>query len=138
MTQYIPKSFLIMKLGLISSTLQYKNNGAPYSHVFYTDYQLRDGTRSFSPSLLPGYHVAVSCIFQNKLTTNIRNACVTCASVYVSLWTCITHVVGTEIYTVTLWALVFLMGTKCKSPQWKSFRFRLKAWVKVKLRLGLG
>ena len=41
-------------------------------------------------------------------------------------------------YTLSLWGLVCLMGTKCKSPQHESLNFRVKTWIKVWERLGLG
>lgn len=33
----------------------------------------------------------------------------------VCVWTCITDVVGTTVYTVTLWGRKSLKGTRCKS-----------------------
>lgn len=52
-----------------------------------------------------------------------------CRHVLLMLWE---HKSG---YTVTLWGLACLMGTKCKSPLCKSFIFRVKNWFKVRVKV---
>ena len=43
-----------------------------------------------------------------------------------------------NVHKVTLWGLVYLMGTKSKSLLYKQLHFNEKTRVKIWVRLGLG